>query len=164
MAALSTRPVGSVRKAEAAAAGPLAAGATIRKSICTHCAVGCTVTAEVLNGVWIGQEPSWDSPINRGSHCAKGASVRELVHSDRRLRYPMKLVNGQWTRVSWDTAISEIGDKLLQVREKSGGDSVYWLGSAKMTNEGAHHFRTVRPFSGSNTTDHKPGTCTCITV
>ena len=25
----------------------------------------------------------------------------------------MKLVNGQWTRVSWDTAVSEIGDKLL---------------------------------------------------
>ncbi|WP_157788406.1 twin-arginine translocation signal domain-containing protein, partial [Bradyrhizobium japonicum] len=86
LAALGALPVASVRKAEAAAAGPLAAGATVRKSICTHCSVGCTVTAEVLNGVWIGQEPSWDSPINRGSHCAKGASVRELVHSDRRLR------------------------------------------------------------------------------
>ena len=95
-------------------------GATIRKSVCTHCSVGCTVTAEVLNGVWIGQEPSWDSPINRGSHCAKGASVRELVHSERRLRYPMKLVNGQWTRVSWDQAINEIGDKLIEIREKSG--------------------------------------------
>jgi hypothetical protein len=34
--------------------------------------------AEVQNGLWIGQEPIWDSPINRGSHCSKGASVREL--------------------------------------------------------------------------------------
>jgi formate dehydrogenase major subunit len=33
-------------------------------------------------------------PINRGSHCAKCASVREIVHGDRRLKYPMKLVNG----------------------------------------------------------------------
>src|SRR5205814_8555903 len=130
LAALSALPIGSVRKAEAAAAGPLTSGATIRKSVCTHCAVGCTVTAEVLNGVWIGQEPSWDSPINRGSHCAKGASVRELVHSERRLRYPMKLVNPQWTRVAWDTAVSEIGDKLLQARETSGRDSIDWLGSA----------------------------------
>ena len=71
------------------------AGATIRKSICTHCSVGCTVTAEVSNGVWVGQEPGWDSPINRGSHCAKGAAVRELVHGERRLKYPMKLTNGQ---------------------------------------------------------------------
>ncbi|MDI1346864.1 MAG: molybdopterin-dependent oxidoreductase, partial [Pseudolabrys sp.] len=136
LAAVGALPLGNVRKAEAAAAGPLTSGATIRKSVCTHCAVGCTVTAEVSNGVWIGQEPSWDSPINRGSHCAKGASVRELVHSDRRLRYPMKLVDGQWTRTSWETAINEIGDKLGQIRAKSGSDSVYWLGSAKMTNEG----------------------------
>jgi len=40
------------------------------------------VIAEVQNGVLVGQEPAWDSPINRGSHCAKGASVRELVHGD----------------------------------------------------------------------------------
>jgi formate dehydrogenase major subunit len=143
LAALGALPLGGVRKAEAAQAGPLTAGATVRKSICTHCAVGCTVTAEVLNGVWIGQEPSWDSPINRGSHCAKGASVRELVHSDRRLRYPMKLVNGQWTRVSWDTAVNEIGDKLMQIRGKSGAESVYWMGSAKMTNEGSYLFRKL---------------------
>src|SRR5437762_960485 len=164
LAALSTLPVGGVRKAEAAVAGPLTSGATIRKSICTHCAVGCTVTAEVLNGVWIGQEPSWDSPINRGSHCAKGASVRELVHSDRRLRYPMKLVIGQWTRVSWDTAINEIGDKLLQVREQSGSDSVYWLGSAKMTNEGAYLFRKLGAFWGTNNTDHQARICHSTTV
>jgi formate dehydrogenase major subunit len=50
LAALGTLPLGSVRKAEAAMAGPLTAGATVRKSICTHCSVGCTVTAEVLNG------------------------------------------------------------------------------------------------------------------
>ena len=73
LAVLGMMPLGTIRKAEAAAAGPLSAGAVIRKSICTHCSVGCTVTAEVLNDVWIGQEPSWDSPINRGSHCAKGA-------------------------------------------------------------------------------------------
>jgi len=74
LATIGALPLASVQKAEAA--GPNVAGATIRKSICTHCSVGCTVTAEVSNGVWVGQEPSWDSPINRGSHCAKGASVR----------------------------------------------------------------------------------------
>ncbi len=106
LATLGALPLTSVRKAEAA--GTMAPGATIRKSICTHCAVGCTVTAEVVNDVWVGQEPSWESPINRGSHCAKGAAVRELVSGERRLKYPMKLVNGQWTRVSWDQAINEI--------------------------------------------------------
>src|SRR5262250_222637 len=155
LATLGALPLGAVRKAEAGPPPSPGAAVAIRKNICTHCSVGCTVTAEVLNEVWIGQEPSWDSPINRGSHCAKGASVRELVHSERRLRYPMKLVGGQWTRVSWDTAINEIGDKLLEVREKSGPDSVYWLGSAKMTNEGAYLFRKLGAFWGTNNTDHQ---------
>src|SRR5262249_31700944 len=102
LAALGALPLSGVRKAGAGPPPAQGAGATLRKSIGTHCSVGCTVTAEVSNGVWIGQEPSWDSPINRGSHCAKGASVRELVHSERRLRYPMKLSGGQWQKVSWD--------------------------------------------------------------
>ena len=72
------------------------------KSVCTHCAVGCTVIAEVENGVWIGQEPGFDSPINLGAHCAKGAAVREHAHGERRLKYPMKLVDGKWQRISWD--------------------------------------------------------------
>ena len=93
LASVGTLRPGSIRKAEAATAAQSGA-VELRKNICTHCSVGCTVTAEVANGVWIGQEPSWDSPINRGSHCAKGASVRELVSGERRLKYPMKLVNG----------------------------------------------------------------------
>ena len=164
LAVLGTMRLGTVRKAEAAVTGPLSIGAVIRKNICTHCSVGCTVTAEVVNGVWVGQEPSWDSPINRGSHCAKGAAVRELVSGERRLKYPMKLVNAQWTRISWDQAINEIGDKLMAIRERSGPDAVYWLGSAKMTNEGSYLFRKLGAFWGTNNTDHQARICHSTTV
>ncbi|MBT4348741.1 MAG: twin-arginine translocation signal domain-containing protein, partial [Methylococcales bacterium] len=75
------------------------------RSVCTHCSVGCGVIAEVQNGIWIGQEPAFDHPFNLGAHCAKGASVREHGHGDRRLKYPMKMVNGEWRKVSWETAI-----------------------------------------------------------
>src|ERR1700704_1170467 len=163
-AALGTLPLTSVRKAEAGPPPPAGAQVTIRKNVCTHCSVGCTVIAEVANGVWIGQEPGWDSPINRGSHCAKGAAVRDDVHGDRRLRYPMKLVNGQWTRVSWDQAINEICDKLTAIRGSSGPDSVYWLGSAKFTNEGAYFFRKLGAFWGTNNTDHQARICHSTTV
>src|SRR5262252_2757847 len=164
LATLGALPLGAVRKAEAGPPPPAGAAVAIRKNICTHCSVGCTVTAEVANGVWIGQEPSWDSPINRGSHCAKGAAVRELVHGDRRLKYPMKLVNGQWTRISWDTAIGEIGDKLMAFREASGPDSVYWLGSAKFSNEGSYLFRKLAAFWGTNNVDHQARICHSTTV
>ena len=153
---------GTVRKAEAA--GPTSEAVEIRKSVCTHCAVGCTVIAEVQNGVWTGQEPGWDSPINLGAHCAKGASVREHAHSERRLKYPMKLVNGEWTRVDWATAINEIGEQMLKIRDESGPDSVYWLGSAKHSNEQAYLFRKFAAYWGTNNTDHQARICHSTTV
>jgi predicted molibdopterin-dependent oxidoreductase YjgC len=60
----------------------------------------CAIDAVVKNGVWIRQEPVFDSPINLGAHCAKGASVREHGHGEHRLKYPMKLVDGKYTRRS----------------------------------------------------------------
>ena len=164
LAAFGSLQPGSVKKAKAAGTAVSGADVVIRKNICTHCSVGCTVTAEVVNGVWVGQEPSWESPINRGTHCAKGAAIRELVHSERRLKYPMKLVNGQWQRISWDTAINEIGDKLSDIREKSGADSVYWLGSAKFTNEASYLFRKFGAFWGTNSVDHQARICHSTTV
>ena len=164
LAALGALPLGGLRKAEAAGRGPAPSKGIIRQNICTHCSVGCTVLAEVEDGVWVGQEPGWDSPISRGSHCAKGAATREIAHGDRRLRYPMKMVGGEWQRISWDTAINEIGDKLLQIREKSGPDSVYWLGSAKFTNESAYLNRKFAAFWGTNNSDHQARICHSTTV
>jgi len=164
LAALGSLSLGSVKRAEAGPPAAPGAKIEVRKNICTHCSVGCTVTAEVSNGVWIGQEPSWDSPINRGSHCAKGAAVRELVHGDRRLKYPMKMVNGQWTRLSWDQAVNEIGDKMQAIREKSGPDSVYFLGSAKASNEGAFMNRKFAAYWGTNNVDHQARICHSTTV
>jgi formate dehydrogenase major subunit len=151
----------SVQPAQAAVTGM---AAEIKKSVCTHCSVGCTVIAEVQNGVWTGQEPGWDSPINLGAHCAKGASVRETASGERRLKYPTKLVSGKWVRMSWDDAISEIGDKMLDIRKKSGPDSVYWLGSAKHSNEQAYLFRKLYAYWGSNNGDHQARICHSTTV
>jgi formate dehydrogenase major subunit len=164
LAALGTLSVGAVRSAKAGPPPPPGATVTRHKNVCTHCSVGCTVIAEVANGVWTGQEPGWDSPINRGSHCCKGAAVRDDVLSERRMRFPMKLVNGAWNRLSWDQAIDEIGDKLLEIRSKSGPDSVYWLGSAKFTNEAAYLNRKLAAFWGTNNSDHQARICHSTTV
>jgi formate dehydrogenase major subunit len=164
LAAVGTLSVGAVRKAEAGPPPPPGATLARHKNVCTHCSVGCTVIAEVANGVWTGQEPGWDSPINRGSHCCKGAAVRDDVHSERRLRYPVKLVDGKWNRISWDRAIDEIGDQLMEIRAKSGPESVYWLGSAKFTNEAAYLNRKLAAFWGTNNSDHQARICHSTTV
>ena len=161
IAAASALVGANVKPAQAATAG---GAAEIKKTVCTHCSVGCSVIAEVNNGVWTGQEPGWDSPINLGAHCAKGASVRETASGERRLKYPMKLVGGKWSRMSWDEAINEIGDKMEDIRGKSGPDSVYWLGSAKLSNEQAYLFRKFYAYWGTNNGDHQARICHSTTV
>jgi len=154
----------SMMKRAVAAADDAGGKVELRRSVCTHCSVGCGVIAEVQNGVWTGQEPDFESPFNLGSHCAKGASVREHGHGERRLKYPMKLVGGKWERMSWDTAIDEIGDQLLSIREQSGPDSVYWLGSAKHSNEQSYLFRKMAAMWGTNNVDHQARICHSTTV
>ncbi len=149
-----------VQAAESATAGEVQQ----IKTICTHCSVGCGIIAEVENGVWTGQEPAFDHPFSHGAHCAKGASVREHGHGERRLKYPTKLVDGKWKRISWDEAINEVGDKMLQIRESSGPDSVYWLGSAKHNNEQAYLFRKFAALWGTNNVDHQARICHSTTV
>ncbi|MCB1619360.1 MAG: formate dehydrogenase subunit alpha [Thiothrix sp.] len=156
---------GMMRKSRAAEA-EAPKGGEIRqvKTICTHCSVGCGILAEVQDGVWVGQEPAFDHPFNRGGHCAKGAAVREHGHGERRLKYPTKLVDGKWTRISWDQALNEIGDKLLDIRASAGPDSVYWLGSAKFNNEQAYLFRKMAAMWGTNNVDHQARICHSTTV
>lgn len=163
LAGLGTLSGGLVERAEAA---PLLAEAPkiLRKNVCTHCSVGCTVVAEVQNGVWVQQEPGWESPISQGTHCAKGASVRELVKGDRRVKYPMKLVGGEWTRISWEQAIEEIGDRMLAIRNQYGPDSMFLLGSAKFSNESAYLMRKWAALWGTNNIDHQARICHSTTV
>jgi formate dehydrogenase major subunit len=152
-----------IKKAEAKTVDP-SIKADIKRTICSHCSVGCGIYAEVQNGVWTGQEPAFDHPFNAGGHCAKGAALREHGHGERRLKYPMKLEGGKWKKLSWDQAIEEIGNKCLDIRKESGPDSVYWLGSAKHSNEQAYMFRKMASLWGTNNVDHQARICHSTTV
>jgi len=145
---------------------PGEAGVEVRRTVCTHCSVGCAVDATVQNGVWVRQEPVFDSPLNLGAHCAKGASVREhgITHDSHRLKYPMKLEGGKWKKVSWDQAYDEISSKLLAIRKESGPDALFVLGSSKHNNEQAYLLCKWMKLWGSNNTDNQARICHSTTV
>src|SRR5256886_375332 len=155
----SQLPFNMIGKADAA--DDKAGKIEVKRTVCTHCSVGCAIDAVVQNGVWVRQEPVFDSPLNLGAHCAKGASIREhgMAEHSHRLKYPMKLVNGKYQRISWDTAINEISDKVLALRKESGPDSLYFVGSSKHSNEQSYMLcKWVRLF-GTNHTDHQARIC-----
>ncbi|MEZ5646705.1 MAG: formate dehydrogenase subunit alpha [Burkholderiaceae bacterium] len=154
-----------VKKA-GAAEGAAAGGGKIevKRTVCTHCSVGCATDAVVENGVWTRQEPVFDSPINLGAHCAKGASLREHGHGEYRLRYPMKLVKGKYQRITWDEAYAGIVARMNALREASGPDSVYFVGSSKHNNEQSYLLRKFVSFWGTNNCDHQARICHSTTV
>jgi len=133
---------------------PYVGSKTVR-TICTYCAVGCGIEAEVHNGVWVRQEIAADHPVSYGGHCCKGAGAIDMVTSPKRLKNPMKKVNGKWTNISWDQAMNEIGDKLLAIRENDGPDALHFNGSAKVSTEMAYQHRKFAAFWGSNNVDHQ---------
>lgn len=89
----------------------------------TYCARmdhgGCGLLAHVEDGKIIKVEGDPESPLNRGTLCAKGiAQIDRLNHPDR-LLHPLKRVGARgenrWARISWDEALSMISQKFLGV-------------------------------------------------
>ncbi|MGQ0509392.1 MAG: formate dehydrogenase subunit alpha [Betaproteobacteria bacterium] len=164
-AVASQLPFSVIGQAEAAKEGE-GGKIEVKRTVCTHCSVGCAIDAHVQNGVWIRQEPVFDSPINLGAHCAKGASIREhgITHDSHRLKHPMKLEGGKWKKISWDVAYDEISKKLLAIRKESGPDALFVVGSSKHNNEQAYLLRKWVSLWGTNNTDHQARICHSTTV
>jgi formate dehydrogenase major subunit len=60
-------------------------GATATVSVCPYCAVGCSQLVYTKNGKILDIEGNYDSPINAGTLCPKGAATFGLVHSPLRV-------------------------------------------------------------------------------
>jgi len=165
-AVASQQPFNMIGEAQAKAD---AVKVEVKRTVCTHCSVGCAIDAVVENGVWVRQEPVFDSPLNLGAHCAKGASIREhgILHDSHRLKSPVKLEGGKWKKISWEQAYDEISKKLLEIRndkEKGGPDALFVVGSSKHNNEQAYLLRKWVSLWGSNNCDHQARICHSTTV
>ncbi len=130
-------------------------GSKLVRTICNACSVGCGITAEVQNGVWVRQEVAQDHPISLGGHCCKGSDMIDIIRSEKRVKHPMVKENGQWKRISWDTAFERISKKLGDLRKTSGPDSAMFLGSAKFSTEQSYYFRKFAAMYGTNNIDHQ---------
>ncbi|MGA7985965.1 MAG: formate dehydrogenase subunit alpha [Burkholderiales bacterium] len=159
-------PFNMIGKADAADAAGDSAQTEVRRTVCTHCSVGCAIDAVVQNGVWVRQEPVFDSPLSLGGHCAKGAAARDhgVTHDSHRLKSPMKLEGGQWKKISWDQAYEEISNKLLEIRKESGPDALFLVGSSKHNNEQSELLCKWIRLWGTNNADHQARICHSTTV
>jgi anaerobic selenocysteine-containing dehydrogenase len=87
---------------------------------CTICYHSCGMNVLVEEGRITKVQGLKDHPLNKGRLCPKGARAIELVYHPDRLKYPLKKVNGEWKRISWDAALTEIADKLQSLKYEFG--------------------------------------------
>ncbi len=103
----------------------------------TNCISSCSWNLFVKDGiVWreeqnaIYARTNSDVPDFNPRGCQKGACYSALMYEPSRLKYPMKRAGargaGKWQRVSWDQALSEIADKIIDVSVKDGSECVVY--------------------------------------
>ena len=102
-----------------------------------NCGSRCPLKCHVVDGVirWISQEDNDGTGDDTfGKHqvrgCLRGRVQRHRIYSPDRLKYPMKRVGrrgeGKFERISWDEAITIIGDHLRHTIETYGNDAIYY--------------------------------------
>jgi anaerobic selenocysteine-containing dehydrogenase len=87
---------------------------------CTLCYHSCGTIITVEDGKAVKIEGLKSHPLNKGKLCPKGEAAIEYIYSPHRLKYPLKKVNGDWERVTWDQALDEIAGNLMRLKDKCG--------------------------------------------
>jgi formate dehydrogenase major subunit len=100
---------------------------TETRSTCPYCSVSCGLIIHTLGDgaanakasvVHIEGDP--DHPINRGTLCPKGVTLKEDIAHRQRLDRPLVRVPGsdRWEEISWDDAIARVARHIKSTRDR----------------------------------------------
>jgi formate dehydrogenase major subunit len=94
-------------------------GATVTRSVCPYCAVGCGQLVHVREGKVVQIEGDPDSPISRGRLCPKGSASKSLVTSPLRERKVLyrRPYGDSWEHLPLDRAMDMIADRVIAARD-----------------------------------------------
>ncbi len=100
---------------------------TETRSTCPYCAVSCGViihttgdkAMNVTGPTVVHVEGDPDHPINRGTLCPKGITIKDDIVNDHRLTRPLYRALGakDWQEISWDEAIERIAKNIKKTRD-----------------------------------------------
>ncbi len=101
------------------------------------CISACSLNLFVKDGiVWreeqnaIFDQTNASVPDFNPRGCQKGICYSDLMYDPSRIKYPLRRVgergSGKWERISWDEALTEISDKIIDVCLEDGPESVVY--------------------------------------
>ena len=108
------------------------------------CIAACTLNLFVKDGIILREEQNAIYEAS-GDHlpdfnprgCQKGMVYSDLMYDATRIKYPLRRAgprgSGRWERISWDEALTEVADKVLDVATTDGPESiVYDMGTTNI--------------------------------
>ena len=105
----------------------------------TTCWIGkqdCGILARVVDGRVVKYEGHPDHPRNRGTLCPKGQAQIISLYDPYRVKAPLLRINekgapGRWQEISWDEALTLVGEKIKDVRARDKRLLVWQKGRSK---------------------------------
>ncbi|MFM9883793.1 MAG: molybdopterin-dependent oxidoreductase [Burkholderiales bacterium] len=98
---------------------------TLLPTTCWECSTLCGALASVRKGRVVDVAPNPAHPTSRGAFCVKGMrGLPESTYGRERITTPMRRVgargSGSFERISWDSALDTMADRLADVRARHG--------------------------------------------
>ena len=100
---------------------PKTEDASVARSICPYCGVGCGQLVYHRDNRVIAIEGDPESPISRGRLCPKGAASHELVtHPGRATKVKYRAPRSRdWQEISLEQATKMVADRIWESRERT---------------------------------------------
>ena len=115
-------------------------GVETKKALCATCDIACSVVTEVKDGRVVRVRSS-DNPIFKDNICMKGIIAPKGFAHPNRITKPLKRVgergSGEWEEVSWEAAMSDIGQRLKTIVDRDGPEA--WAVSTSQWNTCTDH-------------------------
>lgn len=107
-----------------------------KPTACILCSENCGLEVVCEDGHIKGIRGDKNHPSSRGYLCDKASALDHYQNHADRLRHPLRrTADGTFEIISWETAIAEIADRIVNIRETYGGHSLAFYGGAGQGNQ-----------------------------
>jgi anaerobic selenocysteine-containing dehydrogenase len=117
------------------------------KTACILCSRNCGLEVDIEGDRLVRIRGDADSPLSAGYLCQKAARLDHYQNHRDRLTHPLRRrPDGGFERVSWDEALADIAQRLLDVRARHGGRAFAFYGGGGQGNHlgGAYGTQLLR--------------------
>ena len=106
------------------------------QSTCNFCAIDCNLDFYVEDGRIIRTVPTKGYPVNDGFSCIKGLSLSKQQTTVKPNALPkIRQADGSFKEVSWDEGFRHVADKIKELQDKYGRESVAGISTGQLTLE-----------------------------